>query len=311
MSVESIEGTNGWAKLELRHLSAFRAVARERSFSEAAAALGYTQSAVSAQIASLERITGKRLLDRSGGRRTVALTAAGEAFLEHADAIIARAHAAHADLATVPNEIGTPLRVGTYQSAGARILPPVMSSLASVCPGAEVQLHEALCDEELCRLVESGDLDLTFSVLPPIEGPFASMSLLRDPYVLVVAADSPLATRKAPPTMEEVSQLELVGFRDTSSSRHVEPRLQNGVQDPSTVFRADDNGTVLSLVAQGVGAALMPRLAVDDTDVRITTFDLGDTISPRTLGLVWHRDRRESAVSQAFKDLARECCAAM
>src|SRR4051794_41946230 len=90
---------DGWPGLELRHLLALQAVAREGSFAAAAEALGYTQSAISQQIASLERTVGQRLVERPGGRRRIWLTEAGEARLRHAHAITTPVHAAAAGLA--------------------------------------------------------------------------------------------------------------------------------------------------------------------------------------------------------------------
>src|SRR3954471_20474987 len=89
---------DGWPGLELRHLLALQAVAREGSFAAAAEALGYTQSAISQQISGLERAVGPRLVERPGGRGRIWLTDAGEALLRHADAIVAHLHAAAADL---------------------------------------------------------------------------------------------------------------------------------------------------------------------------------------------------------------------
>src|ERR671930_2454082 len=79
-----------WLGIELRHLTALEAVGREGSFGRAAKSLGYTQSAVSQQIAALERIVGSRLIERPGGPRRVSLTEAGELLLRHAEAIVAR-----------------------------------------------------------------------------------------------------------------------------------------------------------------------------------------------------------------------------
>src|SRR5215831_5267132 len=90
----SIMESDHWLGVELRHLAALEAVAQAGSFGRAAARLGYTQSAVSQQIAALERIVGERLLERPGGPRPVALTEAGELLLRHAGAIMARLAAA-------------------------------------------------------------------------------------------------------------------------------------------------------------------------------------------------------------------------
>jgi molybdate transport repressor ModE-like protein len=93
-----------WSGVEVRHLVALEAVAREGSFRRAAARLGYVQSAISHQIAALENLTGKRLIDRSRGTRPLALTDAGEIMLAHAGAVIARVRAAQADLASLDRD---------------------------------------------------------------------------------------------------------------------------------------------------------------------------------------------------------------
>ena len=112
-----------WLGVEVRHFAALDAVAREGSFGRAADRLGYTQSAVSQQIATLERIVGETLVERPGGPRAVSLTEAGALLLRHAEAIVARLDAARADIASLrAGETGT-LRVATYQSVGARVLP--------------------------------------------------------------------------------------------------------------------------------------------------------------------------------------------
>src|SRR3954467_965538 len=87
-----------WLGVELRHLAALQAVAEEGSFGRAATRLGYTQSAVSQQIATLERLVGERLVERPGGPRPVSLTEAGTVLLRHADGIVARAPGAEAGL---------------------------------------------------------------------------------------------------------------------------------------------------------------------------------------------------------------------
>src|SRR5437868_13585139 len=102
-----------WLGIELRHLIALEAVSREGSFGRAAGRLGYTQSAVSQQIAMLERIVGERLVERPGGPRPISLTEAGELLLRHAQSIVSRLEAAHADLAALrAGEAGAP-RAGT------------------------------------------------------------------------------------------------------------------------------------------------------------------------------------------------------
>jgi molybdate transport repressor ModE-like protein len=294
-----------WLGVELRHLAALEAVSREGSFGRAATALGYTQSAVSQQIATLERIVGEKLIERPGGPKPVSLTEAGRLLLRHAEAIVARIAAAQADLTALHDgEAGT-LRVGIYQSIGQRILPDVMRRYAAAWPLVEVTLTESASDEELLQLVERGELDLTFADLPLIEGPFEFVELLRDPWLLVVPKDSPLADRATPPPLREIAQLDLIGFRQCRSMTQIEAVLRRPIE---FVFRSDHNGTVQGLVGAGVGAALLPSLAVDPNDEATRQIELGANVPPRLIAVAWHRDRYRSPAAKAFTELAAEVC---
>src|SRR5882672_6771931 len=178
---------DSWLGVELRHFAALQAVASEGSFGRAAERLGYTQSAISQQIQTLEKIVGEKLVERPGGPRPVSLTEAGGLLLRHADSIVARLQAAQADLhALQAGELGT-LRVGTFQSVGARVLPEVMRRFTQQWPQIEVMLEER-DDEEIVGVLERGEVDVGFVLLPVGDAPLETHELLRDPYVLVVPA---------------------------------------------------------------------------------------------------------------------------
>jgi molybdate transport repressor ModE-like protein len=296
---------DSWLGIELRHFLALEAVAREGSFGKAALALGYTQSAVSQQIAALERIVGQRLVERPGGPKPVSLTEAGRLLLKHADAIAARVAAAQADLTALGDgEAGT-LRVGVFQSVGQRILPELMRRYLRAWPQVKVSLTESANDEELLTLVERGELDLTFSDLPLTEGPFESVELLRDPYVLVVASDSPLADRSTPLTTRDVAELDLIGHKHCRTMKQVEANINRPLH---FVFRSDHNQTVQALVASGVGSALVPRLTMDPEDETTTLIEL-PKLPPRVIALAWHRDRYRTPAARAFVETAQEVTA--
>ncbi len=297
-----------WLGVELRHFAALDAVAREGSFGRAATSLGYTQSAVSQQIATLERLVGDRLVERPGGPRPVRLTEAGELLLRHAEAIVARLAAAQADLAALHHGEGGALRVGIYQSVGERILPELMRRFSVAWPRVEVQLTELASDAELLSLVERGELDLTFADLPLTDGPLEAVQLLRDPWVLVVPAGSALASRDAAPSAREIAELDLIGFRVCRSTQQLEAALRRRLE---FVFRSDQNGTVQGLVGAGVGAALMPLLTVDENDRSVAVLDLGPRVPPRLIALAWHRDRYRTPAARAFVETAREVCEAL
>jgi DNA-binding transcriptional LysR family regulator len=297
-----------WLGVELRHLAALEAVARERSFGRAADALGYTQSAVSQQIAMLERLVGERLVERPGGPRSVSLTEAGELMLRHAQAIVARLEAARADMAALAQGQAGALGVGTFQSVGARVLPELLRLFLQDWPRVEIRLSESANDDELLGLVERGALDLTFAMLPLGEGPFDSVPLLHDPYVLVVPAESAVASRESA-SLADVGDLPLIGNRACRSTGLAESELRIRGVDPVVAFRSDDNGTVQGLVAAGFGAALVPLLAVDQHDDRVGILALEPEIPERRIALAWHRDRHRSPAARAFVDAAIRLCA--
>jgi DNA-binding transcriptional LysR family regulator len=306
--METISQTDNWLGVELRHLAALEAVASEGSFGRAAARLGYTQSAISQQIATLERSVGERLLDRPGGPRAVTLTEAGQLLLRHAEAIVARLEAARADMASLrAGETGT-LRVGTYQSVGARVLPGVMRRFRAEHPGVTLELHEPTTDPELYARIESGDLDLAFCSPPLPEGPFTAQELLRDPWVLVVPVDHELAKREAA-SIADLDDLPLIGSQTCASGSQLEQELDEQGFHVEFAFRSDDNGTVQGLVAAGYGASLWPLLAVQQGDERVKVLRLEPPIQPRTIGVAWHRDRHRSPASRAFVEIAAEVSA--
>ena len=296
-----------WLGVELRHLAALQAVAEEGSFGRAATRLGYTQSAVSQQIATLERLVGERLVERPGGPRPVSLTEAGTVLLRHAEGIVARLRAAQADMQALQEGTAGSLRVGTYQSVGARVLPEVMLRFSGAHPQVDVQLSESE-DGALLRQVEEGDLDLTFIQLPLPDGPFEAIELLRDPHMLVVPASSPLASGP-PPSLRDVAEMPLISYRTCTSGSQVESQLRMRESAPDVVFRSDDNGTMQGMVAAGVGVALMPLLAVDVADPRTRALDMSGKLPPRVIGIAWHRDRVQSVAARSFIDLAGDVCA--
>jgi DNA-binding transcriptional LysR family regulator len=300
---------NGFLEIELRHLAALQAVAEEGTFGRAAVRLGYTQSAVSQQMAALERIVGTKLVERPGGPRKVSLTQAGRMLLTHAEGIVARLHAAEADLAALAEGAAGPLRVGTYQSVGNRILPTVLRRFGEAWPQIEIELVESSLDDDLLAAVERGELDLAFTMLPAPPGPYSTVELMRDPYVLIVPAGSPLARREAVPTLKEIGAQPLIGNRLCRSVEQLHTHLRSRGVTPHVVFRSDDNGTVQGVVAAGLGVALVPRLTVDESDPAIEVIDLGGRVPDRTIGIAWHVDRVRTAAADAFVEISAQVCA--
>jgi DNA-binding transcriptional LysR family regulator len=302
----SIMESDRWLGVEVRHFAALQALSAERSFGRAADRLGYTQSAISQQIATLERIVGERLVERPGGPRPVSLTEAGHVLLRHAESIVARLQAAQADLLALRDgELGT-LRVGTFQSVGARILPELMRRFTAAWPAVDVVLGET-DDHEVEAAIERGEFDVGFVLLPVGDAPIETHELLRDPYVLVTAAGSALAADPAP-SLDRIGAEPLVGFRAPRPVEPVEAALRGAGVEPRFAFRSNDNPTVQAFVAAGIGNAILPRLTVDESDPRVVVRELPG-VPPRVIAIARHRDRYLSPAARAFIETALDVVA--
>jgi DNA-binding transcriptional LysR family regulator len=294
---------DNWRAIELKHLRALRAVAERRTFWSAAEELQTSLSTISDHVAALEALVGQRVVERSRGRRTVELTEAGRFLLGHAEAIESRLRVAEADFrAFVEGKAGT-LRVGIYQSVANKVLPEVMRSFKQKWPGLSVSVTEVGHDDESVAGVERGEVNLAFGIEPHPDGPFQARRLMRDPYVLIAAKGSPLA-RKRRPSVEDLRNVPMVSFLPGRTSGIAEDFLIDRGIRPQIVFRSNDNGTVQGMVVAGVGVALAPLLAVDETDPKIAVRVLMEPIPPRVLSVVWHRDRYRTPAAVAFVDTA-------
>ena len=292
-----------WSGIEMRHLVALDAVAREGSFRRAATRLGYVQSAISHQIAALEGLIGKRLIDRSRGTRPLALTPAGEILLAHADALIARIRAAQADLAALDGEGVAALRVGATPDLLARLVPSLLRAF-----GAPVTLHETAGTRTLLAALIRGELDLALAETPLPKGPLDAVPLCVDSFVAVLQAGAPLAGRRRPVTCNELARLPLIAHAPTRD--HVEEQLRVHGIEPRFVLEAATGAAVQGLVAAGLGAAVLPRLAVDERRLETAVLELAPgVVANRTVAVVWSRMQPPRADAAAFVESARSACA--
>jgi len=289
------------ANVEIRHLVALETVVQTGSFARAGIELGYSQSAISQQIAALEHAAGLRLLVRPGGRKPVTPTDAGERLLRHARRASAAMRAAEADLnALAAGDAGT-VRVGTFQSVGVRLLPGAMRRYVDRWPDVEVRLLEAGYDEELLTLLERGEIDLAF-VRENRDPTFERVAVLSDPYVLLAPPDSELAHADRAVRPREIAGLPLIGYR--RSTEGAEAYLRSRGLDPEMVFRSDEGGTVQGLVGAGIGYAVVPLLAVE-TSSEIAVLSVAG-IPPRRIAMAWHADRPPTAAARAFVQIVTE-----
>lgn len=299
--VDSIKNHGRLGNIEIRHLAALEAVVDTGSFHRAAAELGYSQSAISQQIATLERAAGLALLERPGGRRPVTPTEAGLRLLRHARRAAAAMRAAEADLTALAEGEAGSLRVGTFQSAGVRLLPDAMRRYVERWPGVQVRLVEAGYDDHLLDLLARGELDLTFA-RDDDDPAFERVRVLSDPYVLLAPADSEVARNDRPVRPRELAALPLIGYRRPDDG--VEAFLRSRGLEPEIVFRSDEGGTVQGLVGAGIGFAVVPLLGVDEVP-GVTVLQVAG-VPPREITIAWHADRVPTPAARAFVEIVTE-----
>lgn len=293
---------SNWHGVELRHLIALQAVAAERSFSAAAARLGYTQPAVSGQILSLERLIGARLFVRIRGSRPLELTEEGAVLLQHAAAITARLDAAQADVDAV-RSVGSPaLHVGTLGTVPPVLLATILRELRRSQLDGHVVLREGSDSPALLELVERGKLDLAFASMPIPDGPFAATTLYRDPFVLVVRRTDPLAAR-AMLSLDELTSLRVLTLERSRAQDAIEAAVSSGGRALDVGRRFESVASILAFVQAGLGPALVPALAAEPSP-ELVALELDASIPARVVALAWHRDRTLGPLAEAFVEAA-------
>ncbi len=293
--------------IEIRHLQALVAVAETGTFGRAAAQLGFTQSAVSQQIAGLEKAVGAPVFDRPGGPRAVRLTPAGEVLLGHAQGVLAAPRGAAADVAAITSGDRGRLRVGTIQSVGTRVLPSLITRFAVERPGVEIVLHEAHNPLELLAMLEEQELDVTFfsGSEPGVDGPFEHRLVLEDPFALLAPA-TPEWLNRSSVSLEEIATHPLIVNRNPCC--YGQTLLTFGDLAPNFVFHSDDISTVQGCVAAGVGLSMTPLLTIDFDDPTTTVVPIQPAVPPRIISVVWSAGRRPSALLDAFVEATAAVC---
>lgn len=292
----------GLRDLEFRHLVALDAVASEGTFGRAAERLGYTQSAISQQIASLERIVGERVFDRPGGPRPVELTPFGEHLLAQARQLLVQLDALGSELDRFRDGDLGRIAVGTFQSMSATLLPLVVGRLRARHPDLELTVFESDFDHELDDRLANGELDVSFIVGEPAPG-FEARHLLTDPFVLLAR---PGQFAPGPVAIADIMHEPMIGQHANSCQLMNEAGLRAAGLDPSYVFRSSDNGTVAAMVRAGMGVAVLPILCTEPEDPRIELHPLVPSIPDREISVAWRAGRTLSPAVEAFIELAVE-----
>jgi DNA-binding transcriptional LysR family regulator len=249
--------------LNVGRLRVLKEVAYRGSLSAAAEALDYTQSAISQQIASLEREAGMKLLERHA--RGVSLTAAGQTLVSHAEGILARLDAAETALSTIAGLRGGRLRMASFPTAGATLMPVAIATFRAAYPDVELTLAEGEPEEIAARL-RGGELDLAllfeFDDELSLQTDTTRADLFQDPLYLALPAEHRLAKKRRIRLEDLSSEAWVQTSRSSPCARHVVRSCHAAGFEPNVSFESDDYQTVQGLVRAGVGVALIPELAL-------------------------------------------------
>ncbi|AZM47716.1 LysR family transcriptional regulator [Streptomyces sp. WAC 06738] len=289
---------------DLRRMEYFVAVAEELSFTGAARRLHMSQPPLSMQIQQLEREIGVPLLDRS--RRRVALTAAGEVFLEEARATLRQvARAAELARDAARGEAGR-LDVGVVDAALYSLVPPIVRRFTELYPRVELSVSARRMDEQI-ELVSAGGLDVGFVHPPVAHAELAVEAAYTEPCVLVAPEDHPLAG-SGPVPLAEIVAYPLIG-----PPRSVNPSAHDSVFAycherglyPEIVREASPKQAIVALVAAGLGVSLLPAALMNHPHPGVVYRPVDDDGFGITTSLLWRRDDARPA-TLAFLEVARE-----
>ena len=278
--------------VDLRNLRAMTAVADEGSFRAAARVLGYTQSAVSHQIASLERALAAPLFTRPGGRGAITLTPAGEVVYRRARRVLGEVQTLSADVAAVQTGERQTLRVGTFQTFTTELLPNALRDLREYWTDVEVILSESQANAPTFDQLAGGDLDLAFLVNPEPDERIRSIPLFEDPWVILTRRDSELASVESP-TFDLLDGVDIVAWnRRWRTQVELEEAWRRRAIRPRVVYRTDDNLALQRLVAAGYGHACLDRLGASGAvEPSLTWLEPKEILLPRTIALCLPRHR--------------------
>jgi|SRR5436189_5060398 len=294
--------------LNPQRLAIFRELAQRGSFTAAADALSYTQSAVSQQISALERETGAVLVERD--RKRARPTEAGEILLSHADAILGRIAHAERDLSAYLEARAGRLRLAAFESAGAALVPTAVEAFHARHPEVELNVVQMEPEEAGARL-ESRELDL--AVVYDIEPPTGALGeeleltpMFEDRYTAVLSKKHPLAGS------EQVRLGELAGDvwintteRDLGHQLILAACRAAGFE-PKVSFEVDEIATSQALVARGAGVTLLPGLAIGRRHRDVVLASLGDAAPLRRVYAARLATRHPTPASDAMLDVLRQ-----
>jgi DNA-binding transcriptional LysR family regulator len=282
--------------MDIRQLRYFEAVARHRHFTNAADELHIAQSALSHQVRRLELELGVELLQRT--TRSVQPTEAGELVAARARTVLAETEALRGEIDALRGLVRGHVTIGAMLFGGALDIPAVLASFTSTFPDVEIGLREGTA-RRMVEMLTDGSLDVAFALeVQPPDG-VERLELSREELAVAMSADHALAGR-GPLSVRALADHRLIAFQQGSSTREVvDAALERAGIEPAIALEANDFALVRSLVARGIGLAILPRSFLERPGAPITFRALSPPLQMRVM-LWWRAGRRLSPAARAF-----------
>lgn len=291
--------------MDQRALETLVAVTETGSFRAAARTLGYTQSAVSHQIATLESRIGGRLFHRSSGRRHVELTAVGEVAYRRAQRVLAEVSALDADIAALLSGDSGTIRIGLSQSACFLLADP-LAALRRHSPGVIVSLLNAGTAETLAQQLARGQVDLGLFINIEADERIATIPLFDDGWVVITHSEDAIANQEVA-TVDVLDGADVIAWhqRWRAQARLEQYWRERGIK-PRIVYRTDDNLMIQRLVVAQLGYACIGGLAAQNLiDPQLRRVRIRDELPPRTVSLCYAREREPTPAMLLVMDTVR------
>ena len=298
--------------LDVKQLRVLRAVSEHGSFSAAADALTYTQPAVSQQIAALEKQAGATLVNR--GSRGVTLTDAGRALVEHAEVVMARLAAAEAELEAIAGVRGGRVRMSSFPTAGASLLPPAVALFTRRHPEVELTFVEQE-PEEAVAMLRGAELELALVFeyrelsQPEFDRLYEGIELrhlIDDPMYVAMPADHPAARKQRVRLGDFAEDVWIQNdTRGPCGRLHLAACVGAGFE-PNIGYESDDYNVVQGLIAAGVGVSLLPALSLTNVREDIVVRSLGPRAPTRRIASAVLAGRYRSPAADAMLDILHE-----
>lgn len=298
--------------LDVRRMRVLREVANRGSITAAARSLSFTPSAVSQQIAVLEREAGVALVER--GPRSIRLTEAGHALVTHTDEVLARLQAAELDIQAIGTLRRGTLRVASFPTAYATIMPVAISEFRRRHPTVELTLTEADPHTSLNRL-RMGDLDLAliyeYDFVPlATDEAVELVHLLDDPINVVLPRSHPSARRAVVQLEELAGDSWITSTARSSCHAFVRRACKAAGFTPQVTMESDDHGVWQGLVAGGVGVALASELSLPTLLPNVVARPVGPTPLGRRVFAAHRVGAARAPAVAAMLEILREAVAA-